>query len=32
MQSYRADKAAAERFAQEAKLASVAVPYTREGS
>jgi len=32
LKSYRADKASAERFAQEAKLAAVAVPYPREGS
>ena len=32
LKSYRADKASAERFAQEAKLAAVAVPYSRDGS
>jgi uncharacterized protein YgiM (DUF1202 family) len=32
LQSYRADRASAERFAQEAKLAAVAVPYPKEGS
>jgi hypothetical protein len=32
LKSYRVDRASAERFAQEAKLAAVAVPYPREGS
>jgi hypothetical protein len=32
LQSYRADKASAERFAKEAKLAPVAVAYSGEGS
>ncbi len=31
LQSFRADKAAAERFAREAKLAAVAVAYAKEG-
>ena len=32
LRSYRADKASAERFAQEPKLAAVAGPYAKEGS
>jgi len=32
LQSYRADRAEAERFAQEAKLGAVSIPYPREGA
>jgi hypothetical protein len=32
MQSFRADRSSAERFAREAKLSAVAVPYPKEGT